>query len=960
MKDLAERFRLPDEEAVDRAVATLYDVQHRRVFFGRLENPLWLNPLDARELFQRVADVEDRDGFLFSPPWPEGEYLARIADVFPERVTQILERIGETTNIEAQRAVLACAQRLPAPLAARLVRFIQQYLVQPFSQWLDPEDLAALAQRLLHKGLGRGVDLAEALYFPRSDPQAGVMREAQAGLESYWYARTLPQVAKALVEAKGLQGLKRLCRWLDRYQRVISLSQKEHSIDVSYAWRPSIAPSEQNKNFHELGDALVDAVRDGAAALAQVYGSAPIDELLTSWRQPLFTRLALNFLKYVAGQEHARPLLRERLLSRELLLDYRCRHEYVMLARTGLLLLDAPDQERWLDMAGDGPKISERLRNMILGEAVSLDPDEAVMEYRARWIRDLLGAIGKESLSATARVLLHELQERHGPATEYADFPVCMPQAVWVAPETPFSPEEIMGFEVPALIQQLQEWEPQEEHFVASREGLGVSLRSAVAQDPERFAVQADLFECVHPTYICALFDGLEITLQEGHRFSWEKVLDLVSYVADQRAGGKLDRRPANRDEDLGWASSRKSVVSLLDKALRLRPSVLEAKYAEAIAAILQALLRSENPTAEYEEAYGDDVMDPLTISMNTVRPVAVRAAIRFVSWLAAVDQRPEEDPTGVQILGSLKRLAGPDHEQSLAVHAAFGEGLMTLAHHAPNWTREHLHALLGEVSAKTWRPAHDVVWSTALAAYYPSRALIELLRPFLQARLTKAPRGYTPTPGWRTQESPWELLGRHVIALVANGILEFDDPLLLTFFDRAPQDAVTGTMSHWGWILFRTEDQLNAEFLERCRRLWDWRAESVTSGTADPRELAGFGWWARSGLFEPDWWLPRLQQAATTGIFDIGTGMLKTLAEVAQEYPEKAFDIYNVLVNAQIQRPSYESYQLQKVAPVIIASAMSSDDKALAQRANALMNRLGREGQIALRQEVQKLRKDK
>lgn len=87
---------------------------------------------------------------------------------------------------------------------------------------------------------------------------------------------------------------------------------------------------------------------------------------------------------------------------------------------------------------------------------------------------------------------------------------------------------------------------------------------------------------------------------------------------------------------------------------------------------------------------------------------------------------------------------------------------------------------------------------------------------------------------------------------------------------------------------------------------------------------------------------------------------VVETLTEAAYDHPQAVFEIYEALIETRQKGPSYESYTLRKSASAIIAAALDPGDEALAQRANAVMNQLGRDGQIALAQEVQELRQEK
>jgi hypothetical protein len=87
-------------------------------------------------------------------------------------------------------------------------------------------------------------------------------------------------------------------------------------------------------------------------------------------------------------------------------------------------------------------------------------------------------------------------------------------------------------------------------------------------------------------------------------------------------------------------------------------------------------------------------------------------------------------------------------------VAAAFGEALGRLIWIDHEWTVGHADYLL------TQDAFGDVVLSTALATYHPSRALLEVVAPAARATVERVAGGGTAVSGWRTVRSPVELIG--------------------------------------------------------------------------------------------------------------------------------------------------------------------------------------------------------
>jgi hypothetical protein len=84
-------WREPDNDLIQTALSRIGDRQHRRVFFDRLQNPRWVAALDAHRVFDSPSEtIRDEAGQEFWMPWPQDEYLVRMAPLVPAAVGRIL------------------------------------------------------------------------------------------------------------------------------------------------------------------------------------------------------------------------------------------------------------------------------------------------------------------------------------------------------------------------------------------------------------------------------------------------------------------------------------------------------------------------------------------------------------------------------------------------------------------------------------------------------------------------------------------------------------------------------------------------------------------------------------------------------------------------------------------------------------------------------------------------------
>ena len=91
--------------------------------------------------------------------------------------------------------------------------------------------------------------------------------------------------------------------------------------------------------------------------------------------------------------------------------------------------------------------------------------------------------------------------------------------------------------------------------------------------------------------------------------------------------------------------------------------------------------------------------MDALTLSLNTVRPVAIRALIRLV-------HRFPGSFASADALAVIETHLG-DRDRSIAVAAAIGEGMARLYDSARPWLESHSLVIFGSTPPTT--PAQQV-----------------------------------------------------------------------------------------------------------------------------------------------------------------------------------------------------------------------------------------------------------
>lgn len=949
-------WKEPTDRLIEDALSRIGDIQHRRIFFERLENPLWVHALSRRHVFALPPEMAaDSRGQQFWQLWPEGEYLVRMAQTVPEEVTTAVLAAASSSNPVVRELVLRAALALPSDLAARLVPSIERYLGE--NSLFDGTEVVALMEHLASGGQARPtLRLAKAAFLPRrighdSDTQGGPRsRNVTAGVEPYWFGELMPRVIAVLTSVQAEKALTTLIAWLNAFLEASGqLVDEASGYDVSYIWRPSIAPHEQNQGYEDYGDQLVDAVRDVCDAQLQS-GRCVADVLTTLERgkQPLLRRIALHALARRVGADPEAARQASHRLGNAELLESEYRREYSQLATAALPHLSVEERNAWCALVLDGPpKSAEDLQKQaeyrrMDGESI----EDAILRVGEYWQLGVLSGIDRAALPTAAAQRLANLEAAHGVLENptFASF-----STSWVGPMSPLSAEELEDLSPDDLIAFLCTWVPDSrERWSASKEGLARSFESRVKAQPTGFAARPERFDGLDPVYMSALFRGLREALLEGRGFDWQTALEIGTIVALRT--DVPSETQGNREEEETWRFAQRALASLIEAGVgREGIERLGPEHFETAVSMLAPLINHPDPTPAHEERYGGSNMDPLTLSLNTTRPATLRSVIHIGS--KARDQI-EADAQGSmrRVISAVRDLCTsrltPNRDESLAEAAAFGEGLGRLIWMDPEWVTANEGLLLSRDRFG------DVVLSVALSTYRPTTGFMNAIRPAGRRLLTRAAAGEEIAFGWRQDRTPVEVLGDHLVLLLVWGRIEPSDELVTEFFALALPNSIGRVLGHLGWLLGRSQDPIPEDILRRARALWDERAALVSAGEGDQAELGEFFWWVRSRRFDPDWWLPRLEQAAQSPEFNARGMIGEQLAEAASRFPSATVRVLGRLLS-QRDEP-FGRYDLVEHAPAIIAAALQSGDDETVEIGKRVMNDLGRSGHLRIKELVQ------
>ena len=112
-------FATPSAKEVLTVMQQVSSPQLRRVFFDGLDNPNWVRPLLRAKQFNPPEPVMDDEGYVRERPWPEIDYLARMAPLATDDVIAVFLACKKSRNSWFRRAVIEVAASLPVKQAVQ-------------------------------------------------------------------------------------------------------------------------------------------------------------------------------------------------------------------------------------------------------------------------------------------------------------------------------------------------------------------------------------------------------------------------------------------------------------------------------------------------------------------------------------------------------------------------------------------------------------------------------------------------------------------------------------------------------------------------------------------------------------------------------------------------------------------------------------------------------------------------
>lgn len=924
-------YAVPTEEMVQSALSLTGNPDLRFVFYSELTNPKWLLALIEGKVFKRAAASRDLTGRFSS--WPEAVFLRRMAPVEPSLAGRAVVEATKSPSLVIRHEIIGLVPLLPTEIALRVAHMVIEWAENGFGLggyfWASDE-VIGLIRFLFSSQVADVQALGKMLFTACFTPRRGddAFSGVNALVPRYAYSESLDEL-RDVIEGLPLRlrrgifgGFSRqlLYRLHDGTDSSILINSVEEELKVR-------SESVTGEVVFQLVEALkASLLSEPEKTVKWVNKKGPENPLIV--RCALFSERALleNCVAESAPVNGSVAChVREALLSDAILEDEFDPELYPLFepaARLGIV--DAGEIDDLIQRS------SHRALEVLSGRAngaEALHKENAERGAR-HWTHRALSLIGRDFLGAVGQGLFDEL------CVEFPDANYHVTHArgsvTVTGPNCPVKSADMREMGAGGLLEHLKTWHPSpDDRFeLVSHEGQGRELANLVSGEPFFFVGTISKVIELRATYQRAVLEGWGRAVSEGRGVPIDDALLLLKSASEKPEDEtwQIDGRPY--DDDANYLNLRRAAARFANALLGAYVALSEGQAGMLLDALI-GLTRSGEPDERYESEYGGDNEDPLTLSLNTIRPIALLALAKWA-------KENKQNNRVTEAMDVLERHL-PTKTDYLSEAAAMGEALPHLYEATPDWVGDHYEELFGQGEANE---CQQVVLTTVLALFRPTAWLYGLLSRAMLAALGEGAASYRR--GFTTDgRDGLSLIGRWLYVGFASGFVLADDPVLCEWRRVADGD-------HLGEVLgnvcgaVRESGGVSQEVVDRISKLWDYHDRELVERKGGAA-LVGIGSLIRSGRFEATWWGPRLLRELEVNGHETHVFLIEDeLEELSKEDPELAVKALR-LVMKNDRHPIERHYH--DLGLRLLRTAKETNGGVLSPEADRCMNELGMMG---------------
>jgi hypothetical protein len=829
---------------------------HVEYFFLNLSSPAWLRPLQENDFFSNPPRSIKEGDYIMFPVWPQSRYLVKIAEQKPREVMDIIKNMQETDNFRVHLDFIDCAFQIPSSIAKEIVSLARNWVRSPHTAFV-PEKLGELVIKLCNDHeLKPGMNLLSALLDIKGpDKDTLSIREAQPYFTSWEYEQILQKVVPVVLQETSCEVVEILCQKLFNAINLEGKIGKDPFYDLSNIWRHAIEDHSLDKYRRGAKNLLVTAIRDSLEKMGRDDEKKfkKCYELLSKYDFLIFRRIELHLMRL--SPELFEGEIQDILSQRKFFDDEHLWHEYYQLLRDQYSKLPQHIKDKILQWIEEGPDLKE-FESHFERQKKELPTQDLKDAYKAHWQMRYLSAI-ENLIPPKWKEKWDRFITKYG-EPERPDFSSYI-ETGYGGPWSPLTKEEIKEKTPQELVAYLRTRKLSGDILAPSREGLGRALSDIMSENPQNYTGISCEFKTLHPIYIFHIISGFREAIKKENSFDWESLIISCKDILSVSETSKI------RDDQTGydiWKSVKKAIADLLEEGLRNDVFSPPFTLRETIWEIIENVLQDDEPDLHYEEKYGGENMDPVTLSINTVRGKAMHALIYYAVWCAHnLDLPTDENRIVPEVKKQLERMLDFEYEPTRTIRAVFGLYFPTLFSLNKEWAKDHIPSIFPEDAQ------YRQLWRAAWEGYLVPSNFYDDVYLTIRSQYEIAVNKFD-SPQISTEAK--KKLSEHLMIAYLKGLEKLEDNSLTeAFFERA-QPEIRG---HAIWFIGKELERLpgikisrkeKERIFERIMNLWKNRIDKVEEKDNLARkrcipELKWFGTWFIHNPFDKTWAITQL-----------------------------------------------------------------------------------------------------
>ena len=959
-------WKKPTNELVDKALGSFKKEHHRKYFFSRLENPLWIEPLAERGYFKYPPRSQRfDDGTIQFPYWPEIQYLTNVCRDAPDEVVNLVMDLPEIDNPVVYDGILDIVLQLHGEQSAKLKSKILEYA--NMDHQLSPHKYAELlAHWTTENQTSAALELSKVLVAFAPDPQSEEKQERRKEDPMRWGTLLHPTPRFDFwvyheIMSKGMRSLierepyKIACLLIYVTADMIRLRTHQEDLDKeedhSEIWCNLLSESESD--YERAEKVLVNTLTFACERVFEESRNTVVDmdKMLRKQRWKVFKRLRYHlYAKY--PNEDTKPWIRELILTHEDYGLWEHRYEFQQMIRRACehfkeTLFSESERTGIFDAILGGPS-KENYRHWLEGWLGEEFTEERFKERQQRFHWMQLRPF-ESVLFEKYETRFKKLQDKINKPISDEDYPPYKNEvrSRGVSDRSPHTPEDLSNLSDEELLAFINDWEKSDEYIEGNSfvrinietlaNAFQTVFRESIMPDANRLKFwmkNCDRIE--RPIYVRVMIYVMQALVKEQNFDRLNEWLRFSEWVLSHpdREHDRDYKQGDESQQNKNWTNARRAVGDFIGVCLEEDTDV-PITFREQLATLLETLctqydwnLDENNPNGLYRK-------DPLTEGINNTRSRALEDLVKFGFWLRK--HEPESEVPEVTTLLEKRFSSETDYPLTPPEYAILGMYYPSLCSFNEKWAIAHKPDMFPQTQSK--RQEWYAAFSNFILCNGAVRQIFEIFKDDFNFALQHL-----------SDFKKHDFIARQPIDVFGERLFNYylwelfplkgQESLLEQFYQQTEEkrEIWANLFNNIGHRLSSTGKDLDPSMKDRVKKFFNWRLKQE-----EPTELRYFTYWLPAECLETKWRLKsysKVIDVCKAGDCEVENWeiYLKELCQMLPKYTAEVVECFFKLTN-DIRNKNI--YIQTEEAKTILKAALHSTDTIVHENAERALNNL-------------------